>query len=156
MHTLVEKPDKGLFMGACNRQACQKPGANWYNHSTRAYYCAECAGLINYPGGRADAMRLYGHLCCTEGEHKPVPASTTNWDYVNSPIGPITVPGFDKVRAMTDAELIEYMNTQAFVDPAGITVCQNERPNICHYYHQGKGWIWATQAERKAYTGSVY
>lgn len=80
----------------------------------------------------------------------------TNWDYVSSPFGPLEVPGFDKVRAMTNEELIQYMNTQPFVDPAGITVCSNERPDICHYYHRQRGWIWGTQAERKAHTSSGY
>lgn len=31
----------------CNRTACQKPGAAWWNTSTRAYYCADCAKAIN-------------------------------------------------------------------------------------------------------------
>jgi hypothetical protein len=61
---------KGSFGGPCNRTACQRPGASWFNHSTRAYYCTECAGLINWPGGRADAMRLFGHDVCTPGKYK--------------------------------------------------------------------------------------
>jgi hypothetical protein len=60
---------KGLFNGNCNRTACQKPEATWYNHSTQAYYCAECANLINFHN-RLDAMRLFGHDLCTEGENK--------------------------------------------------------------------------------------
>lgn len=45
--------DKGLLEGKgekgqrCNRTACQAPGAYWFNHSTRAYYCGTCADLIN-------------------------------------------------------------------------------------------------------------
>lgn len=31
----------------CNREACQAPGAYWYNHSTQRYYCTTCARLIN-------------------------------------------------------------------------------------------------------------
>jgi hypothetical protein len=31
----------------CNRTACQKPGAVWWNTSTRAYYCTDCAKAIN-------------------------------------------------------------------------------------------------------------
>lgn len=54
------KPDKGLKGGSCNVTRCQKPGANYFNKGTEKYYCAECAEGINWPGGRADAMRLYG------------------------------------------------------------------------------------------------
>ena len=56
----MNKPDKGLKNGSCNVATCQKPGADWYNKSTRAYYCGECAREINWPGGRADCMALYG------------------------------------------------------------------------------------------------
>ena len=59
-HTGPNKPDKGLKNGSCNRTACQKPGANYFNKSTRCYYCAECAERINWEGGRADCMALYG------------------------------------------------------------------------------------------------
>lgn len=71
------KHDKGAFNGSCNRTACQAPGATWYNHSTRLYYCPACAGLINYPGGMADALRLFGHAVCTPGPPgtDPLPAS---------------------------------------------------------------------------------
>jgi hypothetical protein len=33
---------------SCNRKACGKlGGAAWWNSSTRAYYCADCAKAIN-------------------------------------------------------------------------------------------------------------
>lgn len=57
------QPDKGKYLGSCNRTACQKPGANWYNFVTRAHYCQPCAKMINYaplPGGR---------YLCAEGEN---------------------------------------------------------------------------------------
>lgn len=38
---------KGERGGLCNRTACQKPPAYWFNSSTRAYYCNDCAQLIN-------------------------------------------------------------------------------------------------------------
>ena len=38
---------KGKYLGNCNRTACQKPGAVFYNHSTREHYCPKCARLIN-------------------------------------------------------------------------------------------------------------
>jgi len=42
------KADKGKYLGSCNRRACQKPGANWYNRTMNAHYCEPCAKLINY------------------------------------------------------------------------------------------------------------
>lgn len=38
---------KGELNGLCNRSACLKPGANWYNTCTYNFYCEECAVLIN-------------------------------------------------------------------------------------------------------------
>lgn len=55
---------KGIFNGNCNRSMCQKPGATWFNHSTRAYYCHSCAYIINKMN-EDDAHRLYGHDLCT-------------------------------------------------------------------------------------------
>lgn len=37
------KPNKGLEGGACNRRSCQAEPANWYNHGSHAWYCADCA-----------------------------------------------------------------------------------------------------------------
>lgn len=56
---------KGEKYGLCNLTACQKPGAQWFNKSTKAYYCENCAREINWPGGHADCMELYGtpYLC---------------------------------------------------------------------------------------------
>jgi len=42
------KADKGKYLGSCNRRACQKPGANWFNRTMNAHYCEPCAKLINY------------------------------------------------------------------------------------------------------------
>jgi hypothetical protein len=39
--------NKGIFGKNCNREACQKSGATWWNTSTRLWYCTECAYLIN-------------------------------------------------------------------------------------------------------------
>jgi hypothetical protein len=51
---------KGARDGNCNRTACQKPGATWWNTGTRAYYCPSCAHMINH-----DGCRRYGEpdLC---------------------------------------------------------------------------------------------
>ncbi|UYZ60059.1 hypothetical protein [Hymenobacter latericus] len=65
-----------------------------------------------------------------------------DWGTVPSPIGPITVPRFSKVRAMSDEQLCEYMNTQAHVDPAGLAEA-TQRKTVCHYY-DGKQWTWNT------------
>lgn len=62
------KKDKGNYMGSCNRTSCQKPGAEYFNHSTRAYYCQECAEILNREN-HTDAQRLYGHELCTKGLH---------------------------------------------------------------------------------------
>lgn len=70
--------DKGKYVGSCNRSACLRPGANWYNHGSYAYYCARCAHELNEdPFNKREAMQLFGHDLCTEGEFDP------NWDYKN-------------------------------------------------------------------------
>lgn len=56
-------PDKGLKFGSCNRTACQAIGANYYNHTMHAYYCEECAILLNKVN-HIMAMK-YGHEMCT-------------------------------------------------------------------------------------------
>lgn len=38
---------KGVKGGNCNRTACQKPNAWWYNSGSWAYYCRACALEIN-------------------------------------------------------------------------------------------------------------
>ena len=75
--TQVKSEDlKGKYQGNCNRTACQRPGAIWYNHSTRKYYCISCAHELNYDRfNKADSMNMYGHLLCTEGQHDP------EWNY---------------------------------------------------------------------------
>lgn len=62
------KADKGEKNGSCNLTACQRPGANYFNKSTRKYYCAACAREINWPGGRKDCMDLYGTPLLCEKE----------------------------------------------------------------------------------------
>lgn len=58
----VQKPDpklKGKYNGNCNRTACQKPGATWFNLNTSAFYCASCGMDINRACER-DHIDLYG------------------------------------------------------------------------------------------------
>ncbi len=54
----VDAPGKGLFDGSCNRTDCQIPiaGGNWFNTSTRAYYCGGCAAMINRESSRFDGV----------------------------------------------------------------------------------------------------
>jgi hypothetical protein len=64
-HNGPNKPDKGDFNGSCNVTACQRPVANFYNKSTKRYYCVDCAREINWPGGWDDTRALYGtNLLC--------------------------------------------------------------------------------------------
>jgi hypothetical protein len=49
--------DKGLLNGACNRSACLARPATWFNTSTRAHYCPDCAFLINRHCPRGE------HIC---------------------------------------------------------------------------------------------
>jgi hypothetical protein len=62
--------DKGEYGGSCNITRCQRPNsATWFNHSTRKYYCPSCARTLNFDHfNRKDAMEMWGHFLCTEGE----------------------------------------------------------------------------------------
>lgn len=51
--------EKGRLNGLCNRSACLRPGATWFNTSTRAYYCRPCAQDITSFAKRADGF----HIC---------------------------------------------------------------------------------------------
>lgn len=60
--------DKGEYMGSCNRSACLKPKADWYNWGSQKYYCASCAHWLNCDEVNArDAQQMYGHTLCTMG-----------------------------------------------------------------------------------------
>lgn len=51
------KPDKGEKGGSCNRTACQRPGAIWYNRAMYKWYCSRCARMLNevrVPGGSTE------------------------------------------------------------------------------------------------------
>lgn len=66
--------DKGHYVGSCNRSDCQAPRcAFWWNQSTHAYYCFECAGLINEGVSLSELVQL-GYditgLCVTESSQK--------------------------------------------------------------------------------------
>ena len=57
--------EKGIKNGRCNRTACQKPDAVYYNHSTMKYYCKSCADMLN-EYNKKEAFELYGHKLCTK------------------------------------------------------------------------------------------
>lgn len=59
-------PKKGDRDGICNRTVCENEKAQWFNHSTRAWYCDDCARILNLENWD-EAYRLYGHLFCTFG-----------------------------------------------------------------------------------------
>lgn len=39
--------DKGKYKGACNRSACLRYPATWYNRGSYAFYCASCGRMLN-------------------------------------------------------------------------------------------------------------
>lgn len=63
---LCEHPQKGDRGGECNRTVCENENAQWFNHSTRAWYCEDCARQLNEYRPE-DAQRLYSHALCTFG-----------------------------------------------------------------------------------------
>lgn len=61
-----DKPDKGKEGGPCNRTRCQASPANWYNHGSHSWYCAECRSDIefdpfNHSGWLKDHQPKCGH-----------------------------------------------------------------------------------------------
>jgi hypothetical protein len=64
-HTEPEKKaDKGKKAGSCNRTACQRPGAVWWNRGSYAFYCGDCAHMLN----RANRDFPDGDLCVLDPE----------------------------------------------------------------------------------------
>ncbi len=58
---------KGEYGQECNITSCQKSNsAYWYNHSTRKYYCEDCAHRLNSDEfNRRGAWKMFGHDLCT-------------------------------------------------------------------------------------------
>lgn len=50
--------DKGQYNGSCNVKACLDKPAQYWNVSTRAYYCAYCANEINSFCARVNEQQL--------------------------------------------------------------------------------------------------
>jgi hypothetical protein len=64
--------DKGQFNGTCNLSRCKTGDkATWWNHGSYNFYCPSCASMLNNDDfNKRDAMRLFGHELCTEGQPK--------------------------------------------------------------------------------------
>lgn len=60
---MANKPDKGLKNGSCNHTCCQEPPADYYNHSTRKWYCRPCAMVLNKVNH--ECLQIYGYELCT-------------------------------------------------------------------------------------------
>lgn len=80
----------------CNRTACKQPGADWWNISTRAWYCRDCATAINreVPPG-------HGPCCINPVNMPPTPAAP----------GPALGPSAETV----EAAYFEWVKSGAFV-----------------------------------------
>jgi len=50
---------KGRYGLLCNRTQCLSDGATWYNRGSYAFYCEDCAHMLNDCNSR-DAERLLG------------------------------------------------------------------------------------------------
>lgn len=50
---------KGRWNLLCNRTQCLRPDAIWYNRGSYAFYCAECASMLNREN-RRDAEEFLG------------------------------------------------------------------------------------------------
>jgi hypothetical protein len=58
----------------CARTACKKPGAAWWNLSTRDWYCQDCAEKINEAAGHKICLHpldLYAIQCALAPEQSP-------------------------------------------------------------------------------------
>lgn len=67
---------KGTYGEECNRTACTTSPATWYNVSTRAFYCEQCAAEINF-WSRHD----HGTIICQD-QSTPGPDVRTELDEV--------------------------------------------------------------------------
>lgn len=70
---LEYRPDEvGVLFGVCNRGACESGVATWFNHSTKKFYCAKCAALINEANKNDEFVKKLGHPLCTPGAPEEV------------------------------------------------------------------------------------
>jgi hypothetical protein len=58
----------GAFNGPCNRSDCHTKPATFYYWSTRKFYCASCATMLNKANAGDSWVKSLGHQLCTEGE----------------------------------------------------------------------------------------
>ena len=62
VRTEEELKTKGKYGGLCNRSCCLRHEAYWWNRGSRAYYCEDCARLINQEFRHRDDVENYGSL----------------------------------------------------------------------------------------------
>ncbi|WP_339934547.1 hypothetical protein [Vreelandella glaciei] len=60
------KPGKGKEGGSCNRTRCQISPADWFNHGSRSWYCADCRrdiefDPVNSRDWQANFLPVVGH-----------------------------------------------------------------------------------------------
>jgi hypothetical protein len=62
---------KGDYKDTGNISRCDNTDAEWYNHSTKRYYCKSCAMRLNSdPFNYRDAQRLFGHNLLAFGNNE--------------------------------------------------------------------------------------
>ena len=64
---MSEKIKKGEYQGECDRPACSNIKAEYFDYSTRKYYCESCAKIINMEN-ELYAHSMYGHDLCIKEE----------------------------------------------------------------------------------------
>ena len=71
MSSRQEEPkDKGKQGGACNRSCCLAPNAEWYNFGSLAWYCEECADMLNECNKNFKEAKQYpnSYICTKDPE----------------------------------------------------------------------------------------
>jgi len=108
--TVLHK-NKGKKGGRCNVTVCQKPEAWYFNKSTGVYYCENCATEINWPGGRADVMALYGvPLLCEKDSDSSIDAAevrTVAAIYINEKTGTLLVKPVSEENQLVTTMMIQ-------------------------------------------------
>jgi hypothetical protein len=97
-------PTKGDYGGNCNRSACERRDATYFNASTRKFYCSRCAAAIN--DANKDYLAAHGVPLCTPGpaeaKYLPLPAS----------------PPVESSQGVTGEEIAELRKLEKAASPA--------------------------------------
>lgn len=104
-----DKPDKGKEGGACNRRLCQAEPADWYNHGSLAWYCADCRrkiqfDTVNYLNWMVNHAPEFGHPMFEARE------MMTKREHVPSPDDGIEVVALDFVGELEAARIFQNGN----------------------------------------------